>query len=100
MTTNELRILSIIWNWGGETSIDNIAREAGVSVEYARLLCQNLKQENCIDFSYYKLAKIKNKGKLLITKKNSQSPKKIVVPRKTSRFGLGKDKKGRLLLNY
>jgi len=35
MTTNEQKILEIIWNWGGEAAVDIIAREAGISIELA-----------------------------------------------------------------
>ena len=100
MTTNELRILSIIWDWGGEASVDIIAREVGISLDYARILCVSLKKEGCIDFLYSKLCKIKSKGKILVAEKRGQNPKKIVIPERSSRFGLGKDKRGRLILNY
>ena len=108
MTTNELRVLEIIWDWGGEASVDIIARAAGVSIDYARLLCESLKREGCIDFSYSKLCKIKSKGKLAVAGKLGQESKKIypersrriVIPERPNRFGLGKDKRGRLILNY
>ena len=100
MTTNELRVLSIIWNWGGEASVDIIAREAGISIDYARILCESLKKEGCIDFLYSKLCKLKSKGKIAAAEKSGQNPKKIVIPERPSRFGLGKDKKGRFILNY
>ena len=112
MTTNELRVLSIIWNWGGEASVDIIAREAGISLDYARILCESLKKEGCIDFSYSKLCKIKSKGKIVVAEKSGQNftpyrnkvsgagPKKIVIPERPSRFGLGKDKRGRLSVGY
>ena len=100
MTTNELKVLSIIWDWGGEASVDIIARAAGVSIDYARLLCESLKREGCIDFLYSKLCKLKSKGKIAIASKKGQNPQKIVIPERPSRFGLGKDKRGRLVLNY
>jgi len=100
MTTNELRVLSIIWDWGGEASVDIIAREAGISIDYARILCESLKKEGCIDFSYSKLCKIKSKGKIVVAEKRGQNPKKIVIPERPSRFGLGKDKRGRLSVGY
>ena len=100
MTTNELRVLSIIWDWGGEASVDIIAREAGISLDYARILCESLKKEGCIDFSYSKLCKIKSKGKIVVAEKRGQNPKKIVIPERPSRFGLGKDKRGRLSVGY
>jgi len=126
MTTNELRVLSIIWNWGGEASVDIIAREAGISTNYARLLCESLGREGCIDFLHSKLCKIKSKGKIAVASKRGQNlypPKfsearppsscrrqagrgklrrarKIVIPERPSRFGLGKDKRGRLSVGY
>jgi len=100
MTTNELRVLSIIWDWGGEASVDIITREAGISLDYARILCESLKKEGCIDFSYSKLCKIKSKGKIVVAEKRGQNPKKIVIPERPSRFGLGKDKRGRLSVGY
>jgi len=100
MTTNELRVLSIIWDWGGEASVDIITREAGISLDYARILCESLKKEGCIDFSYSKLCKIKSKGKIVVAEKSGQNPKKIVIPERPSRFGLGKDKRGRLSVGY
>ena len=100
MTTNELKVLSIIWDWGGEASVDIIAREAGISLDYARILCESLKREDCIDFLYSKLCKIKSKGKIVVAEKRGQNPKKIVIPERPSRFGLGKDKRGRLSVGY
>ncbi|MDP1629467.1 MAG: hypothetical protein Q8L57_02500 [bacterium] len=100
MTTNELKILEIIWDWGGEASVDIIAREAGISIDYARLLCESLGREGCIDFLGSKLCKIKSKGKVMVAEKQGQNPRKIVIPAKPGKFGLGKDKKGRLLVGY
>ena len=118
MTTNELKVLSIIWDWGGEASVDIIAREAGISIDYARLLCESLGREGCIDFLHSKLCKIKSKGKIVVAEKRGQNlyseslirtsrlakgenrPQKIVIPERPSRFGLGKDKRGRLIFEY
>ncbi len=100
MTTNELKVLSIIWDWGGEASVDIIARAAGLSIDYARLLCESLRREGCIDFLYSKLCKIKSKGKIAVASKKDQNPQKIVIPERPSKFGLGKDKRGRLSVGY
>jgi len=78
MTTNELKVLSIVWDWGGETSVDIIAREAGISVNYARLLCENLGKEDYIDFLRSKLCKIKSKGKLAVAGKRGRCSKKLL----------------------
>lgn len=100
MTTNEQKILEIIWNWGGEARVDIIARESGMSIEYARLLCEELGKKDYVDFLHTKLCKIKSKGKSAIAKNYTQKPKKIVVAKISGKFGLGKDKKGRMILGY
>lgn len=100
MTTGESKVLSIIWDWGGEASVDIIARAAGISVDYARLLCESLGREDYIDFIRFKLCKIKSKGKVAVAGQKGQNPRKIVIPSGKSGFGLGKNKRGRLLLNY
>jgi len=100
MTTNESKVLEIIWSWGGEASLDIITRGIGLSTNYARLLCQSLEREGCIDFLHSKLCKLKSKGKLTIATKQGQGSQKIVVPQKRSKFGLGKDKRGKFILNY
>jgi len=100
MTAEELKVLIIVWNWGGEASIDIISREAKISVDYTRLICRSLAREGYIDFLHAKLCKIKSKGKMAIAGKRGQNPQKVVIPTGKSAFGLGKDKRGRLLLNY
>lgn len=100
MTTNELKVLEVIWNWGGEASVDIIAREIGISIDYARLLGESLKKEGCIDLEGSKLCKIRSKGKVAVASKKGQNPQKIIIPERPSRFGLGKDKRGRFILNY
>lgn len=102
MTTNEQRILSIVWGWGGEASVNIIAREAGISINYARLICESLGREDYIDFIHSKLCKIRNKGKVAVAEHKSQnsSRRKIIIPLSKSGFGLGKNKRGRLLLDY
>lgn len=113
MTTNEQKILEIICNWGGEAPVDIIAREAGRSIEYTRLLCENLAKEGYVNFLRSKLCKIKSKGKSAVAKSYTQkfySPKfsegklrrarKIVIPEISDKLGFGRDKKGRMILNY
>lgn len=100
MTTNELKVLEIIWNWGGEASADTIAREAKISLDYVKLLCKSLAKENYIDFLRSKLCKIRSKGKIAVASKKGQNPQKIIIPERPSKFGLGKDKRGRLLVGY
>jgi len=98
MTTNELKVLEVIWNWGGEASVDIIAREAGISIDYARLLGESLKKEGCIDFLRSKLCKIRSKGKMELVKRNVKSSSKIAVNRNPS--NLGRNKKGKLIVGY
>jgi Mn-dependent DtxR family transcriptional regulator len=100
MSGTELKILEIIWNWGGEASIDTIAREARISTDYARLICQNLGRNNYIDFTHSKLCFLRGMGKLEVARRKVDKPKKIVIPEKIPGFGLGKDRKGRFLLEY
>jgi len=100
MTSNELKVLEVIWNWGGEASVDIVAREVSISLDYARLICESLVKEDCIEFLHSKLCKIKSKGKVTVAGRKGQNPKKIVIPERPSKFGLGKDKRGRFLLNY
>ncbi len=100
MTTNELKVLSIIWNWGGEASVDIVARETGFSIDYARTLCGSLGKEDYVDFLHSKLCKIKSRGKLAVAGKGGQGARKIIIPQKSTKFGLGKNKKGKFILNY
>jgi len=100
MSGTELIVLEIIWDWGGEASINTIAREARISTEYARLICDNLGRHEYIDFSHSKLAVLRGKGKLEAAKRKVNKPNKIVVSNKMPKFGLGKNSKGRFLLEY
>ncbi|PIU10573.1 hypothetical protein COT27_02400 [Candidatus Kuenenbacteria bacterium CG08_land_8_20_14_0_20_37_23] len=100
MTTNEQKILEIIWNWGGEAPVDIIAREAGISIEYTRLLCEELGEKDYVNFLHTKLCKIKSKGKSVVAKSYTQKPKKIVIPEISGKFGSGRDKRGRMILGY
>lgn len=98
MTETELKVLKIIWNWGGEASVDIIARESRISIDYSRLICQSLGREDYIDFLHSKLCKIKSKGKMILAVRQGQSPKKIVINKNL--LSLGRNKKGRLTLSY
>lgn len=100
MSGTELKVLEIIWNWGGEASVDTIAREVGISTEYARLICNNLGRHDYIDFLHSKLCLLRGRGKLEVAKRKVDKPKKIVVPEKMPKFGLGKDRQGRFILGY
>ena len=100
MSGTEFKVLEIIWDWGGEASVDTIAREMKISTDYARLICQNLGSNDYIDFSHSKLCFLRGKGKLEVAKRKVDDPKKIVVSGKIPEFGFGKDRKGRFLLEY
>jgi len=100
MSGTELKVLEIIWDWGGEASIDTIAREAGISTEYARLICNNLGRHDFIDFLHSKLCVLRGKGKLEAARRKVYGPKKIVVSNKMPKFGLGKNQSGRFILEY
>ncbi len=101
MSGTELKVLEIIWDWGGEASIDTIAREARISTDYARLICQNLGRNDYIDFLHSKLCRLRGKGKLEAAKRKvDKQRKKIIVSKKMPKFGLGKDQRGRFILDY
>ncbi len=103
MSGTELRALEIIWDWGGEASVDIIAREAGISVDYARLICESLGRNHYIDFLHQKLSQIRGKGKLEVARRKcstGRGHKKIIMPERSSRFGFSRDKRGRLILGY
>lgn len=94
MTTNELNILGIIWNYGGEAAIDIIARNAGLSIDYARVICKKLHDDGYINFLNSKLCKITDKGKKLISKSVGQRPLRTVIPDDMTNI------KGKSILNY
>lgn len=100
MSGTELKVLEIIWNWGGEASVDTVAREVRISTDYARLICRDLERNDYIDFTHSKLCHLRGKGKLEAAKRKVDEPKKIVVPEKMPKFGLGKDREGRFILEY
>ncbi|MDP3043374.1 MAG: hypothetical protein Q8N21_03150 [bacterium] len=100
MSGTELKVLEILWDWGGEASIDTIAREARISTDYARLICNNLGRHDYIDFLHSKLAVFRGKGKLEAAKRKVNKPSKIVVSKKMPKFGLGKDRDGKFILEY
>ena len=100
MSGTELKVLEILWDWGGEASIDTISREAGISTEYARLICNDLGRHNYIDFLHSKLGRLRGRGKLEAARRKVGQAKKIVVSEKMPKFGLGKDRDGRFILEY
>lgn len=99
MTNMELKALEVIWDWGGEASVDTVARELRVSLEYARLICESLGEHEYIDLTRPGWCKLKGKGKLEAAKHKVSKPKKIVAaPRRY--VGGGREKKKRMVLRY
>ncbi|MBU4370208.1 hypothetical protein KKG58_05700 [Patescibacteria group bacterium] len=80
MTGTEQQVLEVIWDWGGEAGLDTIAREAKISINYTRLICNSLARHDYIDFLHSNFAKLKDKGKIeAARRKVNTSPKKIIV---------------------
>lgn len=78
MTTEE-QILEILWDMGGEASINTIASRAKISIDYSRLVCKSLTKRNYISLDSG-TAKLKGKGKLEAAKgKIGSSRQRIVV---------------------
>lgn len=102
MSSTEDKVLEIIWDFGGEASVSTITKELKITPDYTRLICRDLLRNGYIDFSHSKICHLKNKGMLEAAKikVGDDRKKKIVIPEKPNKFGLGKNKKGRFLLNY
>jgi len=102
MSGTDDKVLEIIWDFGGEASITTIAKEARITPDYARLICEDLERHDYIDFAHRRMCYLRGKGKLEAAKiKVSGSEKrKVVIPEKPNKFGLGKNKKGRFVLEY
>ena len=95
--TTQSQVLEIIWDWGGEASINIIAKELHISTDYARLICEDLDRNDYINFLHSKLCVLKGRGKLEAAKlKANKSPKKIII----SDNRPGKNKKGKLIIGY
>ena len=69
MTGTEQQALEIIWDQGGETSVDVIARNLKVSKDYARLICYDLGSKDCVDIYRTGWLKLRGKGKLEVAKR-------------------------------
>lgn len=96
MTNMELKALEVIWDWGGEASVDTVARELRVSLEYARLICRSLGESGYLNMTRSGWCKLKGKGKLEAAKHQTSKPKKIVA----APFRGEHKKKSRLVLRY
>lgn len=98
MRSRESQILEVIRDWGGEASVHRIARETGMSIDYVRLVCKNLARYNSIDFTGFKLCRLRRKGKREVAKRRSVQPRKIVISQNAGRAHY--DKRKHLLLEY
>jgi len=100
MNGTEEKVLEIIWDFGGEASISTIAKEARITPDYARLICDDLGRHDYIDFMH-RICRLRGKGRLEAAKMKAVSGRrKIVIPEKRNKFGLGKNQKGRFFLDY
>lgn len=100
MSGTELTVLEIIWDWGGEASLNTIARTAGISIEYARLICNSLDKHDYIDFTHPKICVLRGKGKIEAAKRKVDKSRKIVISENIPKFGLGKSQEGKFILEY
>lgn len=96
MTDMESKALEVIWDWGGEATINTVARELHISLDYGHLICKSLGEHEYIDVVSSGWCKLKGKGKLEAAKRKASKPKKVVVAQ-TERIP---EKKGRLVLGY
>lgn len=100
MTDMEHKALEVIWNFGGEASINTVARELRVSLEYARLICERLGEQEYINFMRNGRCILKGKGRLAAARRKVSKPKKIVVPGASIQTGFHAKKKEKMTLGY
>lgn len=100
MTDMEQKALEVIWDFGGEASINTVARQLQVSLEYTRLICERLGEQEYIDVTRRGWCTLKGKGKLAAARRKVSKPKKIVVPSVSLHGGLRSQKKRKLVLRY
>lgn len=100
MTDMEQKALTVIWDFGGETSINTVARELHMSLEYARLICERLGEQEYINLMRNGQCILKGKGKLAAARRKVSKPKHIVAPSTAIHSGLRIKKKGKLVLGY
>lgn len=99
MTSTEVRVLEILWDWGGEASVDTIARELNISGDYARVICETLGRDDYIDFLNGRFCKLRGRGKVEVAKRKAGSPQKVVIPEKSSEIGRD-NKRKRFVVAY
>lgn len=64
---SELKILQALWDLGGEASFYSVAKTAGFSTDYARIVCRTLGQSEYVDWFGATLT-LRPKGKLEVAK--------------------------------
>lgn len=100
MTDMETQALTVIWDFGGEASINTVARELHMSLEYARLICEQLGEQEYINLMRNGQCILKGKGKLAAARRKVSKPKHIVAPSAAMQGGFHPKKKGKLVLGY
>lgn len=100
MTDMEQKALTVIWDFGGEATFHTIARELQVSLEYARLICERLGEQEYINVARSGWCTLKGKGKLAAARRKVSKPKKIVVPSVSIHGRIRTQKKRKLVLGY
>lgn len=96
MPNTEEIVLKIVFDYGGEVSVSKIAREARLSTDYIRMICQSLVRRGSIDCQMG-WCTLKDKGRAVAKGaafkiKKSQT---LVSGRSFSRTG-----SGRTMLDY
>lgn len=72
MTNMESRVLDVVWDHGGSTSVSRLSQCLGVSTNYARLICVSLGRSEYINFDDRRCALL-GKGKLEVAKRRAQA---------------------------
>lgn len=93
MTSTEVKALEILWDWGGEASVETVARALNISGDYAKVICETLGRDDYIDFLNGRLCRLRGRGKLEVAKRKAGSPQKVVIPEESSDIGRGKKKR-------
>ncbi len=101
MFNTEHLVLEIIFDYGGEATVFQIAREAGLSTDYTRMICESLGRRDYIDYWAGRGICILRERGAEIGKKAAAERKKLqkTMPRRFS-SGFSKDSRGRLIMGY
>lgn len=91
--STEQKVLTAIWQQGGEASAGTISKYAHISTDYARLLCKTFESKGYISLVRgCRVAKLEPKGKLKMDKLKPENS--------SGGIGSGRDQKGRFVLWY